>query len=57
MFEPDGAEAQREANQIREAQLRAGEVIPTRMGMLGGNAVGIDVDARDLVRRNVLLAA
>src|SRR6266404_2061951 len=57
MFEPDGAETQREADQIREAQLRAGKVVPTRMGVLGGNAVGVDVDARDLVRRNVLLAA
>src|SRR5260370_35139854 len=57
MFEPDGAETQREADQIWKAQLRAGEVVPARMGVLGGNAVGVDVDARDLVRRNVLLAA
>src|SRR5260370_11326320 len=57
MFEPDGAETQRQADQIRKAQLRAGEVVPARMGVLGRNAVGVDVDARDLVRRNVLLAA
>src|SRR5215831_11135856 len=57
MLEPDRAETQREADQIWEAQLCAGELVPARMGVLGGDPIGIDVDACDLVRRNVLLVA
>src|SRR5215468_5838230 len=57
MLKPDSAEAQREADQIWEAQLCAGEVVPARVGVFGRDAVGIDVDARDFIERDLFVPA
>src|SRR5215831_14376921 len=57
MLKPDSAEAQREADQIREAQLCAGEVVPARVGVFGRDAVGVDLDARDFIRRDLFVPA
>src|SRR5262249_9773449 len=46
---PDAAMFQRKADQKREAELRAGEIVPAGLRMFGGDAVGRDLDAFDLV--------
>ena len=56
MLEPDGAEAQRKADQIGKAQLRAGVVVPSGCGVLGGDPIGIDLDALDLFGGDALVA-
>src|SRR5262249_59922626 len=55
MLELDGAEFQREPDQIGEAELGAGEVVPAGLGMLGGDAIGRDLDALDLLGRDLLV--
>ena len=57
MLEPDGAEAQRDADQVGKAQLRAGVVVPAGMGVLGGDAIGVDVDPGHFFRDDVLVVA
>src|SRR5262245_35738636 len=55
MFESDGAEFQREPDQVRKAQLRAGEIVPSGLGVLGGDAIGRNIDALDIVAGEVLV--
>jgi hypothetical protein len=55
MLELDRAEFEREPDQIGKAELRAGEVIPSGLGVLGGDAIGRNLDAIDLVARDVLV--
>ena len=57
MLEPNAAETQCEAHQIREAQLRARGVVPSRCGVLGGDAIGFDIDPDNFPRRNRLFIA
>ena len=56
MLELDAAEFEREPEQIGEAQLGAGEIIPAGPGVLGGDAVGRNIDPLDLLGREVLVA-
>ena len=51
----DGAESQREPDQVGEAELRAGEIVPAGLGVLGGDAIGGDVDALHLLGRDALI--
>ena len=51
----DGAESHRESDQVGEAELRAGEIIPAGLGVLGGDAIGGDVDALHLLGRDALI--
>src|SRR5262249_33363771 len=55
MLESDGAELEREPDQIRKAELRAGEVVPSGLGVLGGDAIGRNIDALDIVASEVLV--
>ena len=55
MLELDGAEFQREPHQIGEAELRAGEIVPAGLGVLGGDAIGRNLDALHLVARDLLV--
>ena len=55
MLDLDGAESQREPDQVGEAELRAGEIVPAGLGVLGGDAIGGDVDALHLVGRDALV--
>ena len=57
MLELDAAVARREPHQIGEAQLRAGEVVPRHVGVLGRDLVGLDLDLADVVERDVLVVA
>ena len=45
----DAAEARREPHQVGKAQLRAGEIVPGRWRVLGGDPVGLDLDLLDVV--------
>ena len=51
----DAAEARRKAHQIREAQLRAGVVVPAGVRVLGGDAIGLDIDVLDLALVDLLV--
>src|SRR5262249_62345885 len=55
MLELDRAEFEREPYQIRKAELGAGEIIPAGLGVLGGDAIGRNVDALHLVARDGLV--
>jgi len=55
MLESDGAELEREPDQIGKAELRAGEVVPAGLRVLRGNAISCNLDALDLLARDVLV--
>src|SRR6267378_1499396 len=43
MLHLDGAPMERKPDQEREAQLRAGVIVPAGVGVLGRDAIGLDV--------------
>src|SRR6476620_8302752 len=55
MLELDAAEFERERDQVGKAQLRAGEVVPPGRGVLGGDAIGRNLDTLHLLPGDVLL--
>src|SRR4029078_9617605 len=55
MTDLEGTHSQGEPDQVGKAELRAGEIIPAGLGVLGGDAIGGDVDALDLVGADALV--
>ena len=51
----DAAEARRNAHQIREGELRARVIVPAGVRVLGGDAIGLDIDVPDLALLDLLV--